>query len=269
MTIRGLTDIVPRDIGDQSESFPQNRLCEPPHPQKREPELNWVIKVLRSSLGKKYLMAVTGLMLCGFLVVHLSGNFLMYVGPEAYNTYAKTLHSQEWFVKTAEVGLLAVFSLHLYLAYATTRDSMAARSQRYEVKQTKQEGKSAVAADTWMLISGAIVFVFVVFHLIDFTIEARWDFKYEEFEHGKYYSKAIALLSSPWSILYLVGTIVLGFHLVHGFASAFQSLGLNGPKWDPLILWASRIFAVVIGLGFASLAIWGLFMLATTSSSGG
>lgn len=184
----------------------------------------------------------------------------MYVGAEAYNHYAHTLHSQEWFVKLAETGLFIVFATHLYLALATMRDNKNARSQTYEVKETKQEGREwNLGADTWMFISGVVVLGFLILHLWDFTLERRSDIEYEGKEP---FEKAIAILSSPISgFVYLIGSIILGFHLSHGFSSAFQTLGINHPKYNMSIKVVGAVFAAVIGIGFASFATWGLYLM--------
>ena len=198
-------------------------------------------------------MAVTGLLLCGFLVVHLGGNLLLYVGPEAYNNYARALHAQEWFVKIAEVGLVLLFGLHITLAFQTARQNRAARNHRYAVKESKIENRlSPAKPETWMLISGVVIFAFLILHLIDFTFLQRPDIDYGSFEHNEF-AKAAAILKTPLSALvYTVGCAVLGFHLAHGVSSAFQTLGWNHPRYEPLIRWAGVIFAVLIGVGFTS-----------------
>ena len=216
--------------------------------------MNWLGKVLSSSGGKKFAMGVTGLLLCGFLAAHLAGNLLMYVDQtgETYNSYADALHKQVWLVKTAEAGLVILFVSHVCLAITTTRENRAARGTSYEVKVTKIDGQHVeklAKADTWMFISGAIVLAFLVLHLCDFTLELRPDIDYDK----EPFDKAMTLLKSPVTYcVYLIGCLVLGLHLSHGCSSAFQSLGLSHPKYDPFIKWAGVAFAIVIGVGFAS-----------------
>lgn len=225
--------------------------------------MTWLTRALSSSIGKKYLMAVTGLLLCGFLVAHLAGNLLMLVGPKAYNTYAHTLHSQEWFVKLMEVGLLAVFLLHLGLAFSLSRQNKAARGNRaYSVKRHKEgaEHNAPAGVDSWMLVSGLIVLAFIGLHLTDFTFELSGS----EFYEGKEpYEKAVALLSVNWRAgVYIIGCLFLCAHLLHGFASAFKSLGISHPKYSPIIQVVGYLFAIVFGLGFVTFpvfAIWGFF----------
>ena len=220
--------------------------------------LRWIFRLLSSSIGQKFVMAITGLLLCGFLVVHLEGNLLLFVSAKAYNDYAHFLHSQEELLMVAETGLFFLFLAHLYLAFATAWGNSAARLDQYSIKQSKQpRGLMATSPSTWMFGSGAIVLGFVILHLIDMKFQARPDIVYlDEHAPNAPYANALAVLGNPISrIVYTIGVIVLGFHLSHGFASAFQSLGLNHPKYTPLIKWVGRLFAIAIAIGFASLPI--------------
>lgn len=213
-----------------------------------------LLRALSTSVGRKFVMGITGLLLCGFLVVHLGGNLLMYVGPQAYNDYAQALHRQEWLVKLAEVGLAVLFVVHILLAVQVSRDNRRARPVNYLRRESKLTTRLIdagwAAPDTWMFVSGAIVLGFLVLHLADFTFELRSDVTYA----GKYpYEKAVDVLRTPLSrSVYFVGTAILGAHLGHGVASAFKSLGLSHPKYDGLIQWAGVVFALVIAAGFAS-----------------
>ncbi len=216
--------------------------------------MNWLIRALSSSVGKKFVMAITGLLLCGFLVVHLAGNVLLYVGPEAYNAYAHKLHSQEGLIKIAEVGLALLFGLHIFLAVSLTRANQKARDVQYLRKETKLDSHTPVElSSNWMVVSGVVVLGFLLLHLTDFTIEAR-DFEYEGKEP---FDKAVMILKNPISMgVYLVGCAALFGHLLHGFSSAFQSLGLMHPKVKCLIGWVGIGFAILIGFGFASFVGW-------------
>ena len=220
--------------------------------------LRWFFRLLSSSIGQKFVMAITGLLLCGFLVVHLEGNLLLFVNAEKYNAYAHFLHSQEELLMVAETGLFLLFLSHLYLAFATAWGNGKSRIDQYAMKQTKQP-RSLLAASpsTWMFASGAAVLGFVILHLIDMKFQARPDITYlDEHDPNAPYATAVAVLSNPISrVVYTLGVIVLGFHLSHGVSSAFQSLGLNHPKYTPLIKWIGRLFAFAIAVGFASLPV--------------
>ncbi len=218
---------------------------------------NWLVRTLSSTLGKKLVMSLTGLLLCGFLLIHLAGNFLLYVSAEAYNHYAHSLHEQEALIKIGEAGLIVLFVAHIYLAISTTRANRAARRRSYAMKRDKDSIPTGpLHPESWMFISGSIVLLFVILHLVDFTFQVRPDLQYE----GKSpYDKAVMILENPLSMaVYLVGSLILGAHLLHGVQSSFQTLGINHPKYNRVIRAASMIFAVVIGLGFASFVVWRL-----------
>ena len=203
-------------------------------------------------------MAITGLLLCGFLVVHLEGNLLLFVSAEKYNAYAHFLHSQEELLMVAETGLFLLFFAHLYLAFATAWGNSQSRLDQYAMKQSKQpRGLMTASPSAWMFGSGAVVLGFVLLHLIDMKFQLRPDVEYFDEHHPNApYANALAVLSNPISrVIYTVGVIVLGLHLSHGVSSAFQSLGLNHPKYTPLIKWIGRLFALVIAVGFASLPV--------------
>lgn len=225
--------------------------------QRKETGLKALLRACGTTIGKKFIMAVTGLLLCAFLVVHLAGNLLLYVGPQAYNEYAHALHEQEWLVQTAEVGLIVLFGLHIVLAFQTTKENRAARRQRYFVKESKIDNRlSPFKPETWMLISGLIVLAFLILHLIDFTFLLRWDIDYASYADNEY-AKAAAILRTPLTALvYTAGSAVLGIHLAHGVSSTFQTLGWNHPKYEALIRWFGVIFAVVIGLGFVTFPVF-------------
>ncbi len=221
--------------------------------------MKWLMRACSTTVGKKYLMAVTGLLLCGFLVVHLSGNLLLYVGQdgEAYNKYAHTLHSQEGLLKVAEVGLIVLFGSHIWLALQVSRDNRAARNVSYAARESKIAGRlSPVKAETFMLISGLVILGFLILHLADFTFLLRHDADWYKTYEGNEFAKAKALLTDPLTgVVYTVGCTLLGIHLAHGIASAFQSLGLNNPKYESMIRWIGVIVAAILGVGFVSFPI--------------
>ncbi len=227
--------------------------------------MSWLLTALSSSIGKKLVMAITGLLLCGFLVVHLAGNFLLYVGSDAYNHYAHALHEQKAALFVAEVGLLLLFLAHLYLAIATARQNRTARRVEYAMKESKLPSRTLagpVAPENWMFVTGAIVLGFVLVHLADFRFELRNRGAEDELPHAK----AVRLLQDSVSgPVYVVGCIFLGLHLGHGVASSFQTLGLNHPRYNQLLRCFGILFAIVIALGFISFPIWAQFEAARHS----
>lgn len=211
--------------------------------------MRWLTAALRSSVGKKFVMGVTGLFLCLFLVVHLAGNLLLFAGPEAYNEYAHQLHAMPVFLVTAEVFLFAAFAAHIYLGVVTTRENRAARPVGYETKQSKKEPGtivSAISPENTMWFTGAAIFLYLLLHLADFKLEATGAATVEE-----PFEKARLLMSEFWRVVaYAVASILVGYHVSHGFSSAFQSLGLDHPKYTPWIKTISLVFAFVVGGGF-------------------
>jgi succinate dehydrogenase / fumarate reductase cytochrome b subunit len=222
-------------------------------------------------------MAITGLLLCGFLVAHLAGNLLLYApdNGHSYNEYAHALHKQVALLRIAEVGLFVLFVAHIVIAVSITRENRAARKVGYLMRQSKQEGRIAMEGarpDLFMALSGAVILGFLILHLMDFRLELR-DAKFYHDANGsdlEPYDKAMALLSSSNLITiagYALGSFALLAHLAHGFQSAFQTLGLNHPKYTPHIKTVGLIFAFVIGAGFASFPIGGFFKGAATAPS--
>jgi succinate dehydrogenase / fumarate reductase cytochrome b subunit len=221
----------------------------------KEPTLNWLRCALSSSVGKKFLMAMTGLALCGFLVVHLAGNLLLFAGAEAYNAYAHKLHDNEQLLHVAEIGLAALFFTHLYLAFKLSAENRIARGRGYAETRTKRENLIIkVRPESWMLVTGLGLLGYMILHLADFTLELRDRSHYEGMEP---FDKAVSLLHDPISIIgYLAGFGFLFAHLSHGISSAFQSLGLNHPKYNACIKWGGLAFAGALALGNISLVIW-------------
>lgn len=219
--------------------------------------MNWLRCALSSSVGKKFLMAITGLLLCGFLVVHLAGNLLLFAGAEAYNAYAHKLHDNEQLLHIAEIGLAAFFFTHLYLAFSLTTENRIARGRGYAENQSKREDLiSKFRPESWMLATGLGLLAYMLLHLADFTLEWRDRSHYEGLEP---FDKAVSLLHDPISFVgYLAGFAFLFAHLSHGISSAFQSLGLNHPKYNATIKWGGLAFAGALALGNMSLVFWAM-----------
>ena len=222
--------------------------------------MSWVTDALKSSVGKKCVMGLTGLFLCVFLVVHLGGNLLLYVGAEKYDHYAHTLHSYPALLLVAEVILYAAFIVHIYLAFVTNRDNHAARGNPYAMKQTKRVDRTfnilGFTPDTTMFVTGAVVFGFLLIHLNDFA----WGIIGAEQVAGKEpFDKAQTLMHEPLrAAIYAVAALFLGVHVSHGLQSACQSLGLNHPRYQVCLRRTSVVFAFIVTLGFGSFCLWGL-----------
>lgn len=210
----------------------------------------WLTRFLRSSIGKKISMALTGLLLVGFLVSHLLGNLTLFADDtgQRFADYAAGLRSFGPLLWVAELVLLALFLAHIGFAVQVTLDNRRARPQRYAVNASR--GSKTLASST-MWLSGAVVLLFVIVHLVNF----RFDGAFPE-------SPAPLVkrtLSSPLvASVYLVGIAALTLHLSHAIQSALQTLGLNHPRWNPLRRRLSVALALVLGLGFAAFPIYAL-----------
>lgn len=221
--------------------------------------MNRLTAALRSSVGKKFVMGITGLFLCSFLVIHLAGNLLLYVGDEAYNHYAHSLHDNAALLAVAQILLYIAFFAHLYLAFVTTRENWAARDSRYAMKRTKIKDQPVDVAgynpSNTMFLTGSVIFLFLILHLADF----KFGVTHPDLEEGEPFDKAVGILSNTSRmVMYGLGSLFVGIHVAHGFASCFQSLGINPNRLKKKIELASWIFGIVVALGFGSFALWGL-----------
>lgn len=212
--------------------------------------MKWLTLFFTTSLGRKQLMALTGLGLSGFLITHLFGNLLLYAGGgshfgEKFNKYAEFLESQTWLIP-AEIGLLAMFLLHVGLAIKLSFESRAARPVGYAQKNASD----ANLASRTMLYSGLLIFIFLVVHLIEFKYGERHP------QDGLAGLVRDSFTNPIHSILYILAMVLVSFHLVHGLRSAFQTFGWNHPKYTPLVKKICLIFAIGLGIGFASIPVW-------------
>jgi succinate dehydrogenase / fumarate reductase cytochrome b subunit len=212
------------------------------------------LTVMSSSVMKKQIMGITGLMLCGFLVTHMAGNFLIFVGPEAFNTYAYTLTSNP-LIYVAEAVLAAIFLTHIGLAMKLTIENKMARPTNYYMRQTT--GRGSTLASSTMPITGLLILVFLVFHILHLKFGPEYPITHSGVEMRDLYRLLVEYFSSKlavaWYILCMAG---LALHVSHGFWSAFQSIGFNHPKYMPLLQVASKLYALAMFFGFSSFPIY-------------
>lgn len=204
------------------------------------------LRFLNSSIGRKVLMGLTGLLLIGFLVSHLAGNLLVFVGRDAFNDYSHALISNP-LIYLAEIGLLALFIAHLVSGISVTLRNRAARPTPY-AKKVRAGGTSHKSlASTTMIVSGLLVLVFVPLHLIEFKYGTHYASKADP-NVRDLYQLVIEAFQSPLLVTwYVIAMIVIGFHLWHGFGSGFESLGLAYKK--PLRR-VGQALAVLLAGGF-------------------
>ena len=209
-----------------------------------------VALIYRSTLGRKMVMAVTGLMLVGFVVAHMLGNLLVFVGPEELNEYGKFLqHGTHGLIWGARGGLLLAVLLHIWAAVSLTRSNRAARKQGYQYKLEKQ--KTTYAAIT-LRYGGFVLFCFIVYHLAHFTFGVG----HPEFVRGQVYNNVVHGFQVPVvSIFYIVAMLALGLHLYHGIWSGLQTLGINNPQFNLLRKRLALAIATIVVLGNCAIPI--------------
>jgi succinate dehydrogenase / fumarate reductase cytochrome b subunit len=213
----------------------------------------WLPKVYRSSLGKKYAMAVTGLILMGYVLVHMVANLKLYLGPESINPYWEWLRAVGepalphgallWAVR---VVLVVAVGLHIHAAVALTLQNRRARPVRY---RSQRDYVAASYASRTMRWSGVIVALFVLFHVMDLT----WGTANPTFVPGDVYANVVASFQRwPVAVVYVVANLALGVHLYHGGWSLFQSMGWLHGRFN---VWRRRLaeaFAVTVVAGNVS-----------------
>jgi succinate dehydrogenase / fumarate reductase cytochrome b subunit len=215
-----------------------------------------------SSLGKKYLMALTGIVLIGFVFVHMAGNLQVLLGQDKINAYAHALQSLPMpILWGSRLFLLVCVVIHAWTAIVLIRENRAARPQSNDVEVTKRAGLSSLK----MGLSGTILLFFIVFHLLHFTVRTVYP-EYNDMmtsvgapegeEVHDVYTMVLAGFQHTWvSVFYIVAMFLLCGHLSHGFSSVFQSLGIRSESWRVKIDLAAKAYAWVIFLGFSIIPI--------------
>jgi len=208
--------------------------------------MNWYLFLLGSSVGKKMLMAVTGLGMIGFLAVHLLGNMMAFAGPGAFNDYAKKLHSLEPYFTVFNIGLLTVGVVHIIVGFILFLENLRARPTKYEV--FNNPGGRTIGSNT-MLYTGALILVFVVIHLFKFTFV-------DKSVTPIYQQMAATFINPLWVLMYVVAMVIVAVHISHGLWSLFQTFGINHPRYMPLIMKLGLVVTLVFGIGFGILPIY-------------
>lgn len=220
--------------------------------------MRWIINLLTSSIGQKLVMSLTGLFLCSFLLIHLVGNLqLLYNdGGQAFNKYAYFMTNNP-VIKTVSYGLYAFILLHAIQGFLLAFKNKKAKGSKYAVR-TNSNGSWASKN---MALLGTLVLFFILIHMGDFW----WNMKMDRLAYVSYdggvevkdlYAKVYATFNVWWLVLiYLVGLLALAVHLLHGFSSAFQTLGLRHKKYTPIIKFVGYIFSILIPIGFAIIPI--------------
>jgi succinate dehydrogenase / fumarate reductase cytochrome b subunit len=193
-----------------------------------------ILDLYRSAVGKKWVMAITGIVLMLFVLGHMVGNLKMYLGPAEFNHYAEFLREllvpilpHEVGLWIVRIGLIAAFVVHLHAAYSLTMMNRRARTQSYD----ERSYIAATFAARTMRMTGIVVLLFIIWHLADLT----FGWANPDFVSGEVYDNVVASFSRVWvAAVYVVANLALGVHLFHGSWSIFQSLGTMSPSYNPL-----------------------------------
>ena len=214
-----------------------------------------IIRWIFSSIGKKTVVAVTGFLLVAFLVGHLMGNFTLYFGQDAINTYAEKLQSLGPLLWLVRLAILTIFLSHIWFTVLLILDSRAASGSKYICKNNMG---STIFVRT-MKYTGLIVFAFIVFHLAHLTlgyVQPEYFHLKDSLGRHDVYSMVIhGFKNVPISIFYILALTLLASHLSHGISSLLQTFGLSNKKLHPLIENAGAIIAWALWLGYVSLPI--------------
>ena len=201
-------------------------------------------RILRSTIGQKVIMAITGLVMVGYLVTHVAANLLVFRGPELINAYAATLHSYPSLLWMARLVLIAALLLHVWAAVALTRRDRAARPTAYARKRPL----AATVASRTIGWGGLAILFFLVYHVLHFTTGTLHA---DLFVAGDPHGNVLRAFRVPWvAALYVAAMVAVGLHLYHGTWSSFRSLGIARRAGDPLKHGASAILAAAIWIGF-------------------
>ncbi len=229
---------------------------ETPQPTTRRRRLPFFVEFYRSDVGRKWVMAVSGIVLLGYVLVHMIGNLHLYEGPAQVNEYGEALRDlgghlapRTFVLWVLRLGLTAAFVVHIHAAYSLWLKNRGKRPEDYK---SKRDYIAASFASRTMVWTGTIVLLFLAFHLADLTWGAE-PAATGEFFRGDVYSNVVASLSRwPVAALYIVANVALAFHIYHGAWSLFQTLGVNHPRFNLWRRWFAAGFAAVILVGNVS-----------------
>ena len=211
-------------------------------------------RFLSSLVTTKLIIAITGLLLFLYLILHLAGNLLVFRGQDTFNRYSHALISNP-LVAPVEVGLLIIVLIHLVKAVRMTLQNRKARPAAYAVKTMAGGTSQKSVASSTMILTGLALLLFIPIHVLMFKYGPEYD--YGTSGVRDLYRLEVENFSSPaWVGFYVVAMLVVGFHLWHGVASSFQSLGISGPRLTPAIRIAGKACAVLIAGGFIVIAVW-------------
>jgi succinate dehydrogenase / fumarate reductase cytochrome b subunit len=209
-------------------------------------------RVFTSSVGTKLLIGLTGLALFAYLVLHLAGNVLIFLGQNTFNAYSHMLISNPLIVPI-EIGLLLIFLLHVYKAVAMWIANQAARPVRYQKKARAGHTSRKSLSSSTMIVTGTIAFLFILVHVKQFKYGAYYAAADNAAVRDLYRTEVDVFRQPAWVAFYVVCTALVALHLRHGISSGFQSIGLDHPLYTRRLVTWGIIGAIVIGGGLAAI----------------
>jgi succinate dehydrogenase cytochrome b subunit len=208
-----------------------------------------------SSVGTKLLIGLTGLLLFAYLILHLAGNALIFAGADIFNEYSHKLIANPLLIPI-EIGLLAVFLIHIYKTVRMVIANRAARPVPYQKKAFAGHTSRKSFASSTMIASGLVVLVFVLIHVKQFKFGAYYQTVSPSPIRDLYRTEIEVFRNPFWVVFYVINTIVVGLHLRHGIASGFQSIGADHPLYTRRLATIGIVLAIVIGGGLGLIPIW-------------
>jgi len=215
------------------------------------------LRVFSSSVGTKLLIGLSGLFLVLYLIIHVVGNVLVFFGPDVFNGYAYNMEVRNPALPILELAILIGFLVHIYKTVTMFLKNQQARPVRYVQKKRAGPPSRKTFASSTMIVSGLWVLVFLVIHVkaFRFSPETPWAGGGRDL-----YRQEMAVFVNPFMVgFYVISMVLIGSHLWHGFSSAFQSLGVDYPRWTPRLLITGRVFAVLVAATFIVIALWAYF----------
>jgi succinate dehydrogenase / fumarate reductase cytochrome b subunit len=209
---------------------------------------------LSTSVGQKVVIGLTGFALFLYLLIHIAGNLIIFLGPAAFNRYAYVMEYGNPLLPAIELGLLAIVVIHIYKTVRMFLGNQEKRPARYEMKRRAGRPSRKSFASSTMILSGLLLLVFMLIHVKTF----RFSPEYEWPAGGRdLYRQELEALSNPLVVgFYLLAMAAVGSHLWHGISSSLQSLGFDHPVWTPRVLGAAKIIAFLIAGSFMVIAVW-------------
>ncbi|HUR34672.1 MAG TPA: succinate dehydrogenase cytochrome b subunit [Vicinamibacterales bacterium] len=212
-------------------------------------------RVFATSVGTKLLIGITGLALFLFLITHIAGNALIFLGPATFNSYSHTLTSNP-LVPILEIGLLLIFLVHIYKTVTMFLGNQQARPIAYKARKSRGRPSRKSLSSSTMIVSGLWLLVFVIIHVRGFKYGPEYAVEGSAGVRDLYRLVVEAFRSPLMVGFYVISMVTVASHLWHGASSTFQSLGLDHSRWTPRLLALGKVFAVIIGGGFIVITLW-------------